>query len=486
MRKVYLLILFFVFAAHGLGVSNGITWDDRYLLPKAENASFANTFLDRSAGSTSEENSYYRPLRTLLFKIVLSLPGPAVSYLHFLSIIMHFLVAVILFRICLAMTGSRGVSLICGLLFSVHPLNTEAVAGISNIKEILSTMFVLLAVYNIWKVARGDNNYGKTSFLICIYTLAGLLSKETAFVIPLFALLIVFVYRNNWRKTLVYAAAPVLIITACYSFLIFALVPGPEKGEYILYSLPITLYTTCSAFIKYFQLVMFPLELSIRHDILWVTDFLNWEVISVTIVLLALTGLTIHLMIKKDSRAVPLLFFLIALAPLSNVIPIRGQIMSERYFYMPLAGLLLSIACFLPKANYEKKYLLTLVIPLILLFSLRTALRTLEWKDDRTLFESAVKVAPDSLVVRWNLLEVYRANNERDKARTQYQEMLRINREVTISYIDYAKKLESDGNILMAERIWTKAEYVAAGQPELVTYVRSERGKQGTSGRNRQ
>ncbi|MEW6108631.1 MAG: hypothetical protein AB1632_05585 [Nitrospirota bacterium] len=45
---VFLLISAFVIAAHGIGVFNGYTWDDNYLMPKAERLLSAAILLSMS------------------------------------------------------------------------------------------------------------------------------------------------------------------------------------------------------------------------------------------------------------------------------------------------------------------------------------------------------------------------------------------------------------------------------------------------------
>ena len=153
--------------------------------------------------------------------------------------------------------------------------------------------------------------------------------------------------------------------------------------------------------------------------------------------------------------------------------------MSERYLYMPLSGIFLVVSSLFPGEKYNVRYLALIAVPLILALSVKSTLRTLEWKNDRTLFESAVRVAPDSLVVRWNLFEIYRKNNEHEKAEAEYLEMLRINKEMTYRYVEYAKLLREQGKLRKAGKIWDKAEHTASANPHLLEYVRFERSKTG-------
>ncbi len=95
----FILVLAVVLAAYGVGIFNGYTWDDRYLIPKAEKISFSgkisDIFMDREAGSSGIGGSYYRPLRTILFVIVTFLPGPHKAEGDFINVTKHFAVVLI-------------------------------------------------------------------------------------------------------------------------------------------------------------------------------------------------------------------------------------------------------------------------------------------------------------------------------------------------------------------------------------------------------
>ena len=112
---------------------------------------------------------------------------------------------------------------------------------------------------------------------------------------------------------------------------------------------------------------------------------------------------------------------------------------------------------------------------ILIALTVRSAARTVDWKNDTALFESAVRIAPDSLVVRWNLHRIYLKSGEEQKARHEYDAMLRINRAAVERYVYFAKRRDQEGNSGEAKKIWDRAEYSASGNPYLIEYVRKQR-----------
>ena len=316
-KVVFLVLIIFTLAAHGAGIFNGYTWDDNYLIPQAEKLAsddnissiLKGAFTDRQAGSSGAGGSYYRPLRTLIFMFVVSLPGPHTIYLHSFSILLQILVSFMVFILALSITKKRLVSLFSALLFAVHPVVTESVAGISNVKEILSALFVLITIYYLYRIV--DSNEGRISYsiIITISALAGHLSKETALVIPIVSIVMLIIFRQKAGKLFLYGVLPLLAVTVLYMFMILYVSPGPERGEYILGSPAITLYTTSAAFLEYIKIIFWPADLSVRHDIAWIVTPLDWHVISVVVLIILLSVSSIYLIKKEDHRAFPLVFF---------------------------------------------------------------------------------------------------------------------------------------------------------------------------------
>src|SRR5581483_10561927 len=106
-------------------------------------------------------------------------------------------------------------------------------------------------------------------------------------------------------------------------------------------------------------------------------------------------------------------FFFIALAPTSNLIIIIGSIKAERFLYLPcvaLAGLLAAAIYAIQQRPGLSQHALQVasgaVTLVCLALAVRTYARNLDWKDDLSLWSSAVEVVPGSAKAHYNLARV--------------------------------------------------------------------------------
>ncbi|XP_034501909.1 protein O-mannosyl-transferase TMTC1 [Ailuropoda melanoleuca] len=96
------------------------------------------------AENTSHKS--YRPLCVLTFKLNIFLTGMNPFYFHAVNVILHCLVTLVLMYTCdKAVFRNRGLAFATALLFAVHPIHTEAVAGIVGRADVLACLLFLLA-----------------------------------------------------------------------------------------------------------------------------------------------------------------------------------------------------------------------------------------------------------------------------------------------------------------------------------------------------
>ena len=74
---------------------------------------------------------------------------------HLVNLLFHLANTVLLFRCLRLMTGAVGRSATVAALFALHPLHVESVAWISERKDVLSTLFGLLALRLTCGIPRG-------------------------------------------------------------------------------------------------------------------------------------------------------------------------------------------------------------------------------------------------------------------------------------------------------------------------------------------
>ena len=107
---------------------------------------------------------------------------------HFTSIMLHALNVVLLFLLLAKATGALWRSSLAAALFALHPLNVESVAWVAERKNVLSTLFLLLALgaYGWYAKKPGARRYLAVAGLFVM----GLASKPMVITLPFVLLLI--------------------------------------------------------------------------------------------------------------------------------------------------------------------------------------------------------------------------------------------------------------------------------------------------------
>ncbi len=132
----------------------------------------------------------FLPLHLLSYMVDYRFWGPSAFGFHLQSLLLHVLNSVLAMVVVRRILGGRLVPFLAALLFAVHPSHVEAVAWISDRKDLLSTAFALLTVLFYHRaLVSGAPRWGSYAASLVCFTL-GLLSKVTIVTLPLFLLLL--------------------------------------------------------------------------------------------------------------------------------------------------------------------------------------------------------------------------------------------------------------------------------------------------------
>ena len=111
----------------------------------------------------------YRPLRTFTYGLNYLLGGDDPFGYHLLNVVIHALNVVLLFFLFLRWTTTLSLAVAGGLFFAVHPVQTAAVAYVSGRKDLLATLFVLLACHAYTSYRRRPNQGLRLSRWFCSF-----------------------------------------------------------------------------------------------------------------------------------------------------------------------------------------------------------------------------------------------------------------------------------------------------------------------------
>jgi len=399
----------------------------------------------------------YRPLVVLSYAFNYAVAGLSPFPYHLINVLFHLLVTWLLYVLARQLTFSYRAALVSALLFALHPIHVEAVAGVVGRAELLMAAGVFAS---LWWGIRGRRALSLTAFLVA------LLSKEQAVVLPFLMLLYdvsfnpqtqaVQAQHTRLRRSLV-RYGPYVALLFGYGLvrgMILGLSPPPTP--FLDNPLPHLdwwprLLTTIKVAGQYLLLFIWPGQLSADYSYNAIPASHSLLDGGVLFGLLAWGGLLTVTVVSY--RRAPRIFFAVGIlfvtfVPVSNAILPIGTIMGERLFYLPSAGLcLLCGAAFdafvgwtyvgsaagdaRPAARGHLLHLiratgLGLLIALCLVLLLRTMLRTKDWADDEHLARSAVEVVPNSAKVHSILGRLAKDNRQWDTAIEQFQSALQI------------------------------------------------------------
>lgn len=123
---------------------------------------WSHDFWGTSLGSPSSHGSY-RPLCVLSYRLTHAVCGFRPACYHLVNVILHGLASGLVYKAASEILSSRAAS-VAGLLFAVHPIHTEAVAGIVGRADLLSCIFFLLSLLTyIEHVKRRDFSHFSTT-----------------------------------------------------------------------------------------------------------------------------------------------------------------------------------------------------------------------------------------------------------------------------------------------------------------------------------
>ncbi len=352
------------------------------------------------------DKGLYRPLTLTSYNLQYAISRESPAAFHIINVLLHALLCFVLMRFVNLVFKDLNLAFLTGLIFAVHPIHSEAVAGIVGRAELLCALFMLTAMmsYHHWTASKKI----KWLVLLLLSAFAAITSKELGFLLP--AILILqetytyfttkkFSFRTpaKWTAMLsVFVLAGVLwafrstITESAASHEMWAEVSAGDR-----------MATALRTTMEYLGMHLLPLSLSADY---WVSevpiaDFGDLTVWLSILVIAGLTGLSFFLRKTWPVVSWGILFFFMMLLPVSNFVFAAGFLKAERILYIPSIGLIIVMASVLLRLSQLKQGKIAAVgiaALMLLFFSFKTWSRGQAWKNNFTLAEATLKTSPDS------------------------------------------------------------------------------------------
>jgi protein O-mannosyl-transferase len=453
------LLLAAVVLSYADTLGNQFVMDDELYIMK--NAQVTSPTLSRLF-SPNPVSSVYRPLAFASLALSWSLSGNEPLAYHLVNLLLHagvtWLLYILLQELLASWREGKTVAFAAALLFAVHPIHTEAVAWAVGRAELLAAGFLFAG----WILHLRDRPIAS---LVC-FALA-MLSKESA--VAFFPLVVLGDYAmGKWKPPLRYALAGGVM------FLYLALVWkadggrfGPANiavGDNPLVNLPVAwrILNALRVAWKYVALQVYPAVLSCDYSFNQIPVYRDFQhTLPASLAAAAVIGAWgWSLWKRKSGWALAAGIYLVGFAATANILKATGAIMGERLAYLPSAGFCLLVALGWNWLERRQRFLGWAVLATVVLaLAVRTVVRNRDWRDDFTLYSSAVRAVPYDAKMHSNLATAYMIRDQLDLAAKEYQAALGIDPDFPdalafYSQLEYRRKNYQAAGVMMEKAFY--------------------------------
>ena len=462
-RKIILwqsLLAALVFVAFQPALKNNFTnWDD----PKYVTANP----LIRNLGPegvkeifTTFHHGAYKPLVLLSFAVNYRLSGFTPLPYYAVNILLHCVNVLLVLGLLIRLGLDLRAAVVAAALFAVHPLRVESVAWITERKDLLFALFFLVSL----RAYLSYLDRGKKLFLIfsLFAFLLSLISKPQGVTLPLFLLLIDYYRRRPNLRRVIAEKVPFLITAAFFLILnliawrnfVAGLSPGTEN---LLKAERIVIPAWGIGF--YLLKTIFPFRLS---------AFYPYPQLNLTALVIAAFALPLVILVMLSFRRRDIFFggafFLLALAPVLQILPLGPAAVADRYTYIPTIGLFFIVGTAVSRssrrpgfAGAQRIFLLVVAAGVIVSLVLASRVRCLVWRDSLALWNDVLEKYPDTDLALNNRGLAWAERGEWRRAIADYDRALELQPYSHHPYINRGNAWAALGYLELAREDFSRA-----------------------------
>ncbi|NTV13048.1 MAG: tetratricopeptide repeat protein [Desulfobulbaceae bacterium] len=403
--------------------------------------------IDALSQAATAGQASHRWLPNITFAIQYYFSGLTPPAYHFFNITLHFFCATVLYFLLLTTLDYAGtaddkirkneIALVATILWSLHPLQTNAVTYIVQRMTSMSTLFYLSAMF-LYARGRRPNQPVFRQYQIfsacAISAILAITSKENAAMLPLLLIAYeIFIIspshlRNNRLLFLfTFVGTGLLLLLLAWLWIgdnIYDRIQVLYQERY--FSLSERLMTEPRVIFFYLSLLAFPSlsRLNIDHDIL-----ISSTPLAPPTTLLAIGGLLLliysirYLFTRDRILSFAILWFLLNLAIESSFIPL--ELCFEHRLYNPSSLLIFALVLLMYRWSDRQLGLLRLAIVVVAIsLGLLTWNRNLVWQSQTALWADALAKSPNLLRPYVNLGDALRLEQKYPQAETYLRQAL--------------------------------------------------------------
>lgn len=410
-----LFIGIFLFIYSPVFTGEFLSWDDKdYIINNLEVKDIS--FTGVVDFFTKPYLGNYHPVTMLAYSLQFYLFGANASGFHFVSALLHLINFLLVFWLANFLLKKKISAIIVASLFLLHPINIESVAWISEQKNLLYVLFLLLSLKFYFEYSESGE---KKKYLFSILSfLLSALSKGQAVSLPIIILAVEFIKLDDFKlRKSIANKIPYFIISLLFGIIA---IKSQNFDGYINESHNFNflqkIFIYSYDFLFYFIKIIFPFDLKAYYPYLENIPFC-YSLLGVLV--LAVFGGAFYLNKKKKSRIYlgVLIIYTSCVGLIIQVIPLGEAMVAERYAYLPSVFICVFGVYFLGKHLSSEKAKAIIGILFICFFSCYTFSRVKVWKNDTVFFTDLLNKLPENEIVLNSSAANYMAQGKFEEAK---------------------------------------------------------------------
>jgi protein O-mannosyl-transferase len=352
---------------------------------------------------------FFQPTVQFLVKAVFGMSPVA---FRMINVLLHMGVVSLVFILVTILYEKRA-GVLAGILVAVHPLLVESVTWISGGGYVMYSFFLLLSLF-LYLLSLREKKYFYWSFMPFLLALS-VSEKAVIYPVILFFLMVCFRLGKAEYKKLLILFVPAGVVGLVFLSMLGDRLSWLRADYYHEGGFVSPWQVVLVAISSYLGLIFWPDKLTLYHSEMVFSKFQFW---LMTLTLFAFLGLIIYLWIKKRKWSFWPIMFFVSLMPTMTPFGV-SWLVAERYVYLGTVAILVLVALVLNKLLENKKWQgITIIFLVFAILGLvvRTVVRNGNWKNQDTLWLSAVRTSPSSHQNHNNLGDYYARQGDYEKA----------------------------------------------------------------------
>jgi Tfp pilus assembly protein PilF len=375
------------------------------------------------------------------------------------------------------------------LLWSLHPLQTEAVVYITQRTELMAAFFYLATFYcslRYWlaPVRRGDNTTrtdvahrdmftriaenDRVGWLVLatVACILGMGSKQVMVSAPLIVLLFERTFIAGSLKKALRDSWPLYVGLALgWLLLLWLNYDNPHRdsiGFHMGVPAHVWWLTQTKVFLLYLKLVVWPWPLLIHYDIPYLETLADaWFYV----VIVAVLGFGTLFLLWKNHPVGFLGTFVFAILSPTFIIPVVTEVAAERRMYLPLVTIsaLVVVSGYVLAQNLLRRHsrdglvqpaassslvaVVALAVCVALVLALVSSRRLMAYDSEMTLWQEVLRLQPQSHVAHQNVGVEYFNLGDMEAAAKHYRESIRLKPDSSLGHYNLGLVLPKLGQI---------------------------------------